>query len=80
MAQVTIDVEEDVLARARNLAQAQGLSLDEWVQNVIEQNAITDLSSLPRDPFIGMLADEPELADAIDEVVAERHKRRFREP
>ena len=79
MADVTITLDDQDLARARALAQAEGLSLEEWLRDLIRRG--TGAPHLrPRDPLFGMFADEPELADAIDEVVAERQHRALRAP
>jgi hypothetical protein len=68
MADVTITLDDRDLARARALAQAEGLSVEEWLRDLIRRGTVTSRVR-PRDPLFGMFADEPELADAIDEVV-----------
>lgn len=72
MAQITIDVDEDELARARALAAAEGLSVEDWLHVLIERGAIPAPPVRPHSPLFGMVANEPELADAIDRVVAAR--------
>ena len=79
MAEVTITLDDQDLARARALAQAEGLSVEEWLRDLIKQSTVAPRVR-PRDPLFGMFADEPELADAIDEVVAERQHRPLRTP
>ena len=79
MADVTITLDDQDLARARALAQAEGLSVEEWLRDVIKRSTVAPRVR-PRDPLFGMFADEPELADAIDEVVAERQHRPLRRP
>ena len=79
MADVTITLDDQDLARARALAQAEGLSLEEWLRDLIKRSTVAT-HVRPRDPLFGMFADEPELADAIDEVVAERQHRPLRTP
>jgi hypothetical protein len=79
MADVTITLDDQDLARARALAQAEGLSVEEWLRDLIKRSTVAPRVR-PRDPLFGMFADEPELADAIDEVVAERQNRALRTP
>ena len=79
MAEVTITLDDQDLARARALAQAEGLSVEEWLRDLIRHGTVTP-RVWPRDTLFGMFADEPELADAIDEVVAERQHRPLRTP
>jgi hypothetical protein len=71
MAVGTITLDDQDLARARGLAQAEGLSVEEWLRDLIRRGTVTPRVR-PRRPLFGMCADEPELADTIDEVVAER--------
>jgi hypothetical protein len=79
MAEVTLTLVDQDLARARALAQAEGLSVEEWLRDLIKRGTVAPRVR-PRDPLFGMFADEPELADAIDEVVAERQHRPLRTP
>jgi hypothetical protein len=79
MADVTITLDDQDLARARVLAQAEGLSVEEWLRDLIKRGTVAP-SVRPRDPLFGLFADEPELADAIDEVVAERRHWSLRTP
>jgi len=74
--QVTMSLNEQELAQAATQAQAQGLSVEEWLREIIKQETTTD--RCPRDPAFGMRADDPGLADAIDEVVAARDTTRLR--
>lgn len=76
MVQVTMSLNEQELAQAATQAQAQGLSVEEWLREIIKQETTTD--RCPRDPAFGMRADDPSLADAIDEVVAARDTTRLR--
>lgn len=81
MATVTINVDDQDLARVTERAQAEGTTVEEWLQLVVKQESKLDLPLVrPRDPVVGMLADEPELADAIDQVVAERQHMPMRTP
>ena len=79
MADVTITLDDQDLARVRALAQAEGLSVEEWLQDLIRRGIVTPRIR-PRDPLFGMFADEPDLADAIDEVVAQRQHMSLRTP
>lgn len=75
MTQITITVDEQELARVRAQANVTGLSVEEWLRQLINQQTTSHTSVQPRDPFIGMFADDPEAADAIDQVGAERAER-----
>ena len=76
---ITISLDDDELARARALAQAHGLSVEEWAKEVI-RHSTTESPARPHDSLFGLYADEPALTDAIDEVVAERHRTALRTP
>ncbi len=62
-------------SRARAVAREAGMSMEEWIRDLI-RHATQPLE--PSDPLFGLLADEPSLADAIDTVVAERPQRVLR--
>jgi hypothetical protein len=63
--QITISLDDEELARVRALAQARGLSVEEWAREAITKGP--DVApARPRDPLFGLYADEPELTDAID--------------
>jgi hypothetical protein len=51
------------------------MSLETWVRDVIRHAAV---SPYPTDPLFGVLTAVPDLADAIDAVVAERERRTLR--
>jgi hypothetical protein len=80
MTQITITIDEQVLARARELAQAEGLSVEEWLHLLIRQGVASTPHVKPRDPLFGIVADDPDLADAIDDVVGERFQMHLRSP
>jgi hypothetical protein len=71
--EVTLDDHEFALAVSR--AQEAGVSLETWVRDLIRGAA---MPIYPTDPLFGLLANEPDLADAIDAVVAERGSRTLR--
>ena len=73
VAYVTICLDDDELVRARKLAEARGLSVEEWASETIRRSTL-EPSDRPRDSLFGLHAHEPELTDAIDEVVAERYE------
>ena len=79
MADVPITLDDQDLARARALAQAEGLSVEEWLRDLIKRSTVAPRGR-PRDPLFGMSEDEPELDDATDKVVAERQHRPLRTP
>jgi hypothetical protein len=75
MQHIDIALDDKEYAQAVSRAQEAGVGLDAWIHDLIQR---ASLPSYPVDPLFGMLADEPELADAIDDVVAERSSRVLR--
>lgn len=80
MAQITITVNEQELARARILAQAAGLSVEEWLRRLIAGDGAGQVALRPHDSLFGLFADDPEATSAIDAVVSERRYTRLRAP
>jgi len=76
---ITISLDDEELGHIRALAQAEGLSTEEWAREIIRHTARVSRTR-PRDPLFGLYADEPALTDAIDEVVAERQHTLLRAP
>jgi hypothetical protein len=72
MQHIDVSVDDQEFALAASQAHDAGISLEAWVRNLIRH------ATLPTDPLFGLLVDEPELADALDAVVAERGSRRSR--
>lgn len=70
---VALDDQECALAVSR--AREAGVSLEDWVRDLVRRAAVP---TYPSDPLFGSLADEPDLTDAIDGVVAERGNRTLR--
>lgn len=77
MRHVDVALDDQEFAQIAARAREAGVSPEEWVRRLIRQAA---LPAQPSDPLFGSLADEPELADAIDAVVAERSHRALRTP
>jgi hypothetical protein len=75
MPHIDVILDDREFAEAASRAQEAGISLEAWVHDLIRRATV---SSYPVDPLFGVLADQPELADAIDAVVAERGSRRLR--
>jgi hypothetical protein len=75
MRHLDVTLDDQDFAQAAKRAKEVGLSLEAWARDVLRQAA---QPGRPTDPLFGILADEPELADAIDAVVAERGQRTFR--
>ncbi len=71
MENVTIQLERETLEKALDLANSRHCSLSQLIAEVID--LLTD-SNVINDPIMGMVADEPELADTIIEQVEERRK------
>jgi hypothetical protein len=77
MQHIEVALDDHEFAQAATRAQEAGISIEDWVRDVVRQAAIP---AQPADPLFGLLTDEPELADAIDAVVAERGTRPLRRP
>lgn len=73
MPHINVTLDDREFEAAANRAQAAGVSLEAWVHDLIRHAIV---SPYPTDPLFGVLANEPELADAIDAVLAERGSRR----
>jgi hypothetical protein len=69
---IDVVLDDHEFAEAASRAQVAGISLEAWVHDLIRAT----VSPYPVDPLFGVLADQPELVDAIDAVVAERGSRR----
>lgn len=72
---IDVDMDEQEFARASARARTAGVSIEDWIRGLIRG---ASQPSRPADPVFGYLAEEPELASAIDEVVAERWQRASR--
>jgi hypothetical protein len=77
MQHIEVALDDHEFAQAATRAQEAGISVEEWVRDFVRQAAAP---TQPTDPLFGLLADEPELADALDAVVAERGSRPLRRP
>lgn len=76
MHHVDVPLDDHDFAQATRQALEAGLSLEGWVRGLIRHATV---SSYPSDPLFGLLADAPDLADALDEVVAKRATRGLHE-
>ncbi len=79
MTHITISLDDEELARVRAVAQAEGLSVEEWAREMIRHTTLAPRTR-PRDPLFGLYADEPALTDAIDDMVTERPRTPLRTP
>lgn len=68
MEDVTIKLERETLEKAIHLAKSRHCSLSKLITEVI--NLLADPNVI-NDPIMGMVADEPELADTIIKQVEE---------
>ncbi|HWE62277.1 MAG TPA: hypothetical protein VHB98_11255 [Chloroflexota bacterium] len=75
MQHIDVPLDDHEFEQAASRAQEAGVSLETWVRDLIRHAAVP---AYPTDPLFGLLADAPDLADAIDLVVAERDSRRLR--
>jgi hypothetical protein len=75
MHHIDVSLDDHEFAQAASRAQEAGVSLETWVRDLIRQ---ATAPASPSDPLFGLLADAPDLAAAIDAVVAERTSRGLR--
>lgn len=72
MAKITVEIDPETLNKAQHLAQSRHTSLSNLIAEVIKLLAASHVID---DPIIGMVADEPELADVIlKDIEARRSK------
>jgi hypothetical protein len=64
MKRIELELDEETLERARQLAAARQCSLEELIKDLLKQ---TEAHKPLQDPYLGMLADEPELIDRVTE-------------
>lgn len=62
MERIELELDEQTIARARELAEMRHCSLDQLIKELIEQGTKPTASS---DTVLGMFADEPELLDEV---------------
>ena len=72
MQHIDVVLNDNDYAQVLSRAEEAGVSVNEWVRELVHHSAV---ASHPRDPLFGILADAPDLADALDAVVAERGDR-----
>jgi hypothetical protein len=65
LVRIELQLDEQTLARACQLAASRQVSLDDLVKELIEQSRMPVVG---RDPWIGLFADEPELVDQVVEM------------
>jgi hypothetical protein len=65
MKRIELELDEETLERARQLAAARQCSLEELIKDLLKQ---TEAHKPLQDPYLGMLADEPELIDRVTEI------------
>jgi hypothetical protein len=68
MKRIELELDEETLERARQLAAARQCSLEELIKDLLKQ---TEAHKPLQDPYLGMLADEPELIDRVTESAME---------
>ena len=73
MEKIDLQLDEQTLERARRLAESRHCTLEELIREAIEQLGVTKAAS---DPFLGMLADEPELMDQVTELAMRAREKR----
>jgi predicted transcriptional regulator len=68
MKRIELELDEETLERAQQLAAARQCSLEELIKDLLKQ---TEAHKPLQDPYLGMLADEPELIDRVTESAME---------
>lgn len=69
---IELHLEEDVLTRARQLAQARRCKIEDVFEAAIEGLPMVELHD---DPVLGMVKDEPELIDQVTQLAMEARER-----
>lgn len=64
MERIEIQLDEQTLKRARQLAEARRCPLEQLLKEIIEQLGVAEARS---DPFLGMWAQEPQMVDELIE-------------
>ncbi len=78
MKRIELDLDEETLERAQRLAAARQCSLEELIKDLLQQ---AEAHKPPQDPYLGMLADEPELVDhVLESVMKAREEHHLRTP
>jgi hypothetical protein len=78
MKRIELELDEETLERARQLAAARQCSLEELIKDLLKQ---TEAHKPLQDPYLGMLADEPELIDrVIESAMKAREEHPLRSP
>lgn len=64
MKRIELELDEETLEQARQLAAKRQCTLEELIRDLLKQ---TEARESLQDPYLGMLADEPELMDHVVE-------------
>jgi hypothetical protein len=73
---IQLELDDQTIELARGLARARNCSIEELLKGFLLR--ASELSKAADDPLLGMLADEPELADKITAMAMERRERPLR--
>lgn len=65
MERIELQLDGRTLERARRLAESRRCTLEQLIKEIIEQLEVAEAAN---DPFLGMLAQEPELMDQVIEL------------
>ena len=71
---IRIQLDDATYERACQVAKATGRTVEELAAQAIAEKAA---QQQPADPLVGWLADEPQLADAIDEASRRSRQERY---
>lgn len=64
MAQIAVELDEQTLDRAKLLAESRNSTLPELIAEVIKLLAASEVA---RDPWLGLVANEPKIVDEMIE-------------
>lgn len=65
MKRIELELDEKTLERARRLAQSRRCTVEQLLKEMLEHLGVAETTT---DPFLGMLAQEPQIADELIEV------------
>ncbi len=74
---IELHLREQIIARARRLAQERHCAIEDVFEEAIARMAAVEVPvpSTPEDPFLGMFKDEPDLVDQVTRSAMEARER-----
>jgi len=65
MSRVQLELDDDTLVRAQQLARRRGMTVEQLFAEWVEQ--VSRPTERPSDPVLGLFRDEPDLVDQVTE-------------